>query len=572
MAVHNVDIADMFDRMAGLLDIEGANPFRVRAYRQAAGTIRDLPESLAAMVADGDDLADLPAIGDDLAGKIREIVETGRFRELEATEKRIPATLADLTRIPGIGPKRARKLHEALGIASLDDLASAAKAGKVRELEGFGEAVEAQFLEAIEAHRSKKPRFRISIAEDYAKGLEAYLKTARGVSRVIVAGSYRRRRETVGDLDILATAADGAAVIDHFTRYDEIEDVVSKGSTRSTVRLKSGLQVDLRVVAEESYGAALQYFTGSKAHTVALRKIARAKGLKINEYGIYRGRKRLGGREEEDIYGALSLALVPPELRENRGEIEAARDGHLPELVTLDDIRGDLHAHTTASDGTSSLEEMAEAAKAMGYDYLAITDHSQHATVANGLDEKRLAAQLDEIDRLNDGIEGIRILKSCEVDILTDGTLDLPDSILKRLDLTVCSVHYHFDLASKAQTERILRAMDNRHFNILGHPTGRLVGEREPYPLDLDRIIEAAKERGCFLEVNAHPIRLDLDDVHCRAARDLGVKVSIATDAHSTTGLSVMRFGVDQARRGWLEKADVLNTYPWTKLKKMLAR
>ncbi|QPC42459.1 DNA polymerase/3'-5' exonuclease PolX [Kaustia mangrovi] len=572
MAVHNVDIADMFDRMAGLLDIEGANPFRVRAYRQAAGTIRDLPESLAAMVADGDDLSELPAIGDDLAEKICEIVETGRFRELEATEKRIPATLADLTRIPGIGPKRARKLHDALGIASLDDLASAAKAGKVRELEGFGEAVEAQFLEAIEAHRSKKQRFRISIAEDYAKGLEAYLKTARGVARVIVAGSYRRRRETVGDLDILATAADGAAVIDHFTRYDEIEDVVSKGSTRSTVRLKSGLQVDLRVVAEESYGAALQYFTGSKAHTVALRKIARAKGLKINEYGIYRGRKHLGGRKEEDLYGALGLAPVPPELRENRGEIEAARGGHLPELVTLDDIRGDLHAHTTASDGTSSLKEMAEAAKAMGYDYLAITDHSQHATVANGLDEKRLAAQLDEIDRLNDGMEGIRILKSCEVDILTDGTLDLPDSILKRLDLTVCSVHYHFDLASKAQTERILRAMDNRHFNILGHPTGRLVGEREPYPLDLDRIIEAAKERGCFLEVNAHPIRLDLDDVHCRAAKELGVKVSIATDAHSTTGLSVMRFGVDQARRGWLEKADVLNTHPWTKLEKMLAR
>jgi DNA polymerase (family 10) len=338
------------------------------------------------------------------------------------------------------------------------------------------------------------------------------------------------------------------------------------------VVLHAGIQVDVRVVPAESYGAALHYFTGSKAHNIAVRAIAQAKGLKVNEYGIFRGEKRVGGRTEEEVFTAADLPFIEPELREDRGEIEAAKTGKLPELVRLADIRGDLHVHTKASDGKSSLEEMAEAAKECGYEYLAISDHSKHAIVAHGLDAKRLAAELNQIDRLNDKLEGIRLLKSCEVDILADGKLDLPDSILKRLDFTVCSVHYRFELDIERQTERILRAMDDRYFNILAHPTGRLLGERPGYAVDLERVMTAAKERGCFLEINAHPSRLDLDDVHCRAAKELGVKLAISTDAHSTMGLKAMRFGVDQARRGWLEADDVLNTRRWPELERLFKR
>ena len=388
----------------------------------------------------------------------------------------------------------------------------------------------------------------------------------------VVAGSFRRRRETVGDLDILITCAKGATAINHFVKYEEIDKILSKGTTRATVILHAGVQVDLRVVPEQSYGAALHYFTGSKAHNIAVRKIAQARGLKVNEYGIFRGKARIGGRAEADVFKAAGLPFIEPELREDRGEIDAAREGRLPKLVTLADIKGDLHVHTRQSDGKSTLREMADAAKARGYRYVAITDHSKHATVAHGLDAKRLSAELDEIDRMNDEIGGINLLKSCEVDILADGKLDLPDAILKRLDLTVCAVHYRFELDMKAQTERIIRAMDNRYFNILAHPTGRLLLERPGYAVDLDRVMEVAKERNCFLEVNSHPSRLDLDDVHCRAAKEIGLKVSISTDAHSNVGLNAMRFGVDQARRGWLEAGDVLNTRSWPDLRKLLAR
>ena len=572
MPVHNADIAIQFNRLADLLEIEEANRFRVRAYRRAAQTIQELPESAAAMVAEDRDLTELPGIGEDLAGKIKEIVQTGRCHMLEEVEARTPSTLAALTSIAGLGPKRVQVLHEKLGVRTLDDLARAAEAGKVRALPRFGEAFETKLLAELGRHRAAEQRLRLSTAEDFAFGLIVYLRKHPGLDEAVVAGSFRRRKETVGDLDILVTCADGSGAIEHFVRYDEVDRVTARGPTRAAVVLKSGLQVDLRVVPAESYGAALHYFTGSKAHNIAIRQRGQVRGLKINEYGLFRGETRIGGRTEREVFEAVGLPYIPPELREDRGEIDAAAEGRLPELVSVTNIRGDLHVHTRASDGKSTLAEMAAAGKALGYAYLAIADHSRHATIAHGLDPNRLSAQLDEIDQLNDGADGFRLLKSCEVDILADGKLDLPNSILKRLDLTVCAVHYQFELDAEAQTERILRAMDNPCFHILAHPSGRLIGERPGYAVDLERIIEGAKARGCFLEVNAHPSRLDLDDVHCRAAKTLGVKVAISTDAHSTVGLGAMRYGVDQARRGWIEPDDVLNARPWPQLKELLRR
>jgi len=572
MAVHNADVAAIFNRLADLLEIEEANPFRVRAYRRAAQTIEDLPESLSGMIARGEKLSTLPGIGDDLAGKIREIVESGHLKAMDEVEARTPSTLAALTSVPDLGPKRVHMLHEELGIETLEDLTEAAAAGKLKELPRFSAAMEKKVLDELRRRGETEQRFRLSTAEDFAEALCTHLRTVRGIGEVVVAGSYRRRKETVGDLDILVTAKDGARVIDHFVGYEEVDQVLSKGTTRSTVILKCGIQVDVRVVPEESYGAALHYFTGSKGHNIAVRKLGMDKGLKINEYGVFRGEKRIAGRTEEEVYRSVKLPYIEPELREDRGEIDAAFAGTLPKLVALADIRGDLHVHTRASDGKSTLREMAEAARARGYSYLGITDHSKHATVAHGLDAKRLAAELDDIDRLNDELEGITLIKSCEVDILADGKLDLPASILKRLDYTVCAVHYRFDLDRDKQTERIIRAMDNRYFTILAHPTGRLLGERPGYAVDLERVMAAAKERGCFLEINGHPARLDLDDVRARAAKEMDIRIAITTDAHSTAGLGAIRYGVDQARRGWLEADDVLNTRPWPKLKAMLAR
>lgn len=572
MAIHNADIAAQFLRMAELLEIEGANPFRVRAYRRAAQTIEDLPTNIASMIEAGEDLAELPGIGDDLAAKIKEICATGHSTALDEVEIRTPASLAEISALPGLGPKRVQLMRERLGITTLRQLEQAARAGKLRSLPRFGEALEAKILAALAKGESLEHRFKISTAEDFAAGLVAHMKAFPGARQVVVAGSFRRRKETVGDLDILVTARDGRAAIDHFVRYDEVSEILGRGSTRATVRLRAGLQVDLRVVAERSYGAALHYFTGSKAHNIAVRRIAQDKGLKLNEYGIFRGEKNIGGRTETDVFAAAGLPYIEPELREDRGEIEAAAAGKLPTLITLADIRGDLHTHTRDSDGKSTLREMAEAAKELGYAYLAITDHSQHATVAHGLDPSRLRNQLDRIDRLNDEIGDIVILKSCEVDILDDGRLDMPSNILQRLDVVVCAIHSRFEFDTDAQTDRMIRAMDNRYCNIIAHPTGRLIGERPAYALDLERVMAAAKERGCFLEINGHPSRLDLNDVHCRAAKQMGLKLSIGTDAHSTVGLSAMRFGVDQARRGWIEPDDVLNTLPLGDLKALLAR
>lgn len=571
MPVHNTDIEAAFVEIADLLEIQGDNPFRIRAYRNAARTVADLGEELRDQVEKGEDLTRIAGIGKDLAQKIGQMVITGRIAQLEELRQSVPAGLVEMLRLPGLGPKRVKLLYDDLKIHDLAQLAAAAREGRIRELKGFGQKIEAGILKAIETRQTEGKRFRRASVTPRAEALVSYLRATPGVRQVELAGSYRRARETIGDLDILVEAAESAAVMDRFTSYDEVQQVLAKGDTKSSVLLRAGIQVDLRVVPAESFGAALQYFTGSKAHNIAVRKIAQAQGLKVNEYGVLKGEKQVAGRTEQEVYAKLGLAWTPPELREDRGEVEAASRGGLPPLVEVEDIRGDLHNHSTWSDGAQTVEEMAAAARARGYEYLAMCDHSKRLTVANGLDEKRLARQIDEIDELNATFKGFRLLKGIECDILEDGALDLSDGILKELDLVVVSVHSKFNLSREAQTARVLKAMDHRYASILAHPTGRLILEREPYEIDIPRVIEHAKQRGCCLELNANPMRLDLNDVYCQMAKQAGVLISINVDGHHTKDLANIAFGIGQARRGWLEKRDVLNTRPLKELVKLLA-
>jgi DNA polymerase (family 10) len=570
--VQNSDVKDIFNRMADLLEIEGANPFRVRAYRNAARTLSGLPKNITEMIDDNEDLTELSGIGEDLAGKIEEIVETGALSQLKKLQKKTPPGLHELMKVEGLGPKRVRVLNRELGIETPDQLKDAAESGKVATLEGFGKKTQEKILEALRQREDLGDRIKLVEAEERAEPLMKYLKTTKGIKALTIAGSFRRRKETVGDLDILVTCKKGARVMERFVSYEDVEKVVSQGNTRSTIVLNSGLQVDLRVVPQISYGSALHYFTGSKDHNIAVRKIANGKGFKINEYGVFKGDDRAAGKTEKGVYAKVDMAYVEPELREDLGEVQAAQKDALPDLVKLKDIRGDLHSHTEETDGHNRLEEMAEAAKEKGYEYLAITEHSKKVAMAKGLDAKGLARQMEEIDRLNERLKDIRLLKGIEVDILEDGSLDLPDDILKRLDLRVCSVHYNRNLSKEKQTERIIRAMDNPYFNILAHPTGRLIKEREPYEVDLHKVMEAAKDRRCFLELNAHPDRLDLSEHHCKMAKEMNLKVAISTDAHSVSNLNFMRFGIGQARRGWLEAKDILNTRTWNQLKQLLNR
>jgi len=571
MPVHNEDIAAVFDEMADLLEIEGDNPFRIRAYRNGARSLRELGRDVGGLVEAGEDLTRLPGIGRNLAEKIHEYLDTGHCRALEKLSRKVPADLSELLKLPGLGPKRVHALYHELDIHTREQLERAARDGLIQQLPGFGAKTETRILEALQAHSNGVPRFKLAVAGRYAESLLAYLRGGPGVKQLAVAGSFRRAKETVGDLDILVTARNGRAVTEYFVAYDEVDSVVSSGSTRATVILRSGLQVDLRVVPEASYGAALYYFTGSRAHNIAVRTLARKRGLKINEYGVYRGDRRIAGKTEREVLKSVGLPWIPPELRENRGEIEAAHAGLLPKLVELEDLRGDLHAHTRASDGHETLATMASAAKQRGLQYLAITEHSRRLTVAHGLDSKRLLAQLEEIDAFNGEDHGITLLKGIEVDILEDGSLDFSNDILARLDLVIGAVHSRFDLPRARQTRRILRAMDNPCFTLLAHPGGRLIDRREPYDADMSRIIRHARERGCYLELNAHPERLDLLDTHCQQAREEGVLVSINSDAHSVADFDNLRFGIGQARRGWLEKDDVLNTRSLPALRRLLA-
>jgi len=574
MPKHNADIAAVFEEIADLLEIQGANPFRIRAYRNAARVVGELSQEISRLLEKGEDLTELPGIGDDLAGKIKEIVDSGHCSLLDRLHTELPPAITELLKIPGLGPKRVKALYHDLDVQTLEQLYRAARDGRIRALPGFGEKTENNILQAIEAHANQTQRFKLAIAAQYAEALEKFLAAIPGVLKVTVAGSYRRMRETVGDLDILVTASEAAAgqVVQGFTTYDEVAEILSAGTTRASVILKCGLQVDLRVVEEESYGAALHYFTGSKSHNIAIRRMAQKSGLKINEYGVFRDKTRIAGETEASVYAAVGLSYIPPELRENRGEIAMARAGQLPQLVEQTDLRGDLHVHTKATDGHNSLREMAQAGLSNGFEYIAITEHSRRLAFTHGLDPLQLAQQCDEIDQLNTELKGITLLKSIEVDILEDGSLDLPDSALARLDMVVGAVHSNFNLSRAKQTERILRAMQHPYFTLLAHPTGRLIQRRAPYDVDMLRIIREARNRGCFLELNAHPERLDLLDTQCLMAREEGVLISINSDAHSVYDFANLRFGIGQARRGWLEKHDVLNTRSLKELRLLINR
>ncbi|MFO7915333.1 MAG: DNA polymerase/3'-5' exonuclease PolX [Candidatus Krumholzibacteriales bacterium] len=573
MAVMNRDVAGVFNMIGDLLDIRGANPFRVRAYRRAARTVSGLSRPVAEMVADEEDLSELPGIGDDLAGKIETIVKEGTLPQLEELKEEVPPALSEMMQLPGLGPKRVKTLHSELGIASFEELKKSAEEGRVRELDGFGEKTEKKILDSLEKREEgdgERGRILLYEAEQIAAPLLDYLEKQKKVGKVAAAGSFRRRKETVGDLDILVTCRRGCDIIEKFVNYEDVEEVVSKGESRSTVILRTGFQVDLRVVPAVGYGAALVYFTGSKPHNIRLRRIAAGRELKINEYGVFREDERVAGKTEKQVYQEIDLALIPPELREDRGEIDAAKEGSLPHLVTIDDIKGDLQSHTRATDGKASLKEMADRARDLGYQYLANTEHTRRVHVAGGLDAEGMEKQIEKIDKLNSEYDDFRVIKGAEVDILKDGSLDLPDGILERLDLVLCAVHYHTDLSAGKQTRRILKAMENPHFNILAHPTGRLINKRDPYRVEMDELLKGAVENNCFLEINAQPERLDLNEVHARKAGEMGILLSIGTDAHSVQELGYMKYGIYQARRAWLEPDGLLNTRSWKELKKLL--
>lgn len=572
MPVHNEEIAALFEEMADLLEIKEANPFRIRAYRNAARTIRGLGRDLRQMVACEEDLTRLPGIGKDLAVKIKEILATGRSATLDKLHTEVPASLEALLKIPGLGPKRVQVLYRDLHIKTLKQLERAARRRHLQRLPGFGAKTERRILQAITARHGQEHRFLHSTARSFAEPLVAYLKSAPGVMDVIIAGSFRRGKDTVGDLDVLLTAESADPAMQHFVDYDEVLEVVSRGSTRSTVFLRNGLQVDVRVVEQGSFGAALQYFTGSKTHNIQIRRLGQQLGLKINEYGVFKGGRRVAGETELSVYKSLGLPFIDPELREGRGEVDAAKSKTLPKLVTLNDLRGDLHVHTRATDGDASIESMARAAQQRGLKYIAITDHSQHLTFAHGLNEGRLSKQIDEIDRVNEQLKGITILKGIELDILNDGRLDLPDSVLAKLDLVVGAVHSNFRLSRIKQTERILRAIDSKYFTILAHPTCCLLGKRDGIDVDMPRVIKAVKERGSYLELNSQPMRMDMHDVHCRNAKEEGVLISINSDSHCPAQFDYLKNGINQARRGWLERKDVINTRSLRELRKHLKR
>jgi DNA polymerase (family 10) len=569
----NAEIAAALEEIADLLDFQGANPFRVRAYRNAARAVAEMTESVSDLLHGGNrSLTDIPGIGEDLAGKIATLAETGTLPLLEELRAQVPEGVLEILRIPGLGPKRAATLYRELGVRNLEQLRRACEEHRVRSLKGFGEKTEAAILEGIELASQASQRMYWAYADQIAQSILNHMQACRGIRQMEFAGSYRRGKETVGDLDLLVVADNAEKVMDHFAQVPGVGKVLARGDTKMSLRLQIGLQVDMRIVPEESFGAALQYFTGSKEHNILLRARAKDRGLKVNEYGVFQGEVEIAGRTEEEVYAALGLPWIPPELREAREEFQWAEAGTLPSLVELEDLRGDLHVHTDWTDGTASIEEMAQAAKARGLRYLAITDHSKRVSMVGGLDAERLLRQWEEVDRLNSRLRGIRLLKGIEVDILEGGGLDLPDEVLAQADWVVASIHYGLNQSREQITRRAIEALKNPYVCCLAHPTGRLIGKRKPYAIDLEAVIHVAAEEGKMLELNAHPQRLDLDDVACLAAKKHGVLVVIATDAHSPDGLDALRYGVLQARRGGLTREDVANTRSWNELRKLLRR
>jgi len=569
--VTNIEVAAVLDEVADLLEIKGVR-FKPQAYRRAARAIETLPEDIADVAREGD-LDDIPGVGKSIAEKIREIVETGRLAYLASLREELPEGVQHLVRLPGIGPKKAVYLARELGVRTVDDLEAAAAAGRIRDLPGFGEKTEQNILESVRMSRTAKERRLLGYILPVARDIERRLSSLTSVRQVSLAGSIRRRKETVGDVDVLATSSRPEEVMEVFSTLPGIERVLARGTTKTSVVLATGIQVDLRVVEDGHFGAALQYFTGSKEHNIALRKLAVARNWRLNEYGLVdlASGRTVAGEDEGGVYRALGLAWIEPELREDRGEIEAARTGTLPDLVGYDAIRGDLHVHTRWSEGAHSIEEMAEAARALGYRYIAICDHSEALHIARGLSPGRLADQVREIERINRVAgDDFTVLSGTECNIGMDGKPDLPDSVLADLDVVVASVHSGFKQTEREMTGRVITAMHNDHVDIIGHPTGRILLEREPYRIDLSAVYDAATKLGVLMEINAFPSRLDLSDVNCFAAREAGVRFSLGSDAHSRENLRYMEFGVATARRGWLSADDIVNTHPLAGLRRVL--
>ena len=569
--MHNLAIARIFAEIADLLEIKGDNPFKIRAYRNAADTIAHLGAQIESLPAD--ERLKIPGIGKDLAAKVGELLETGSNRYHQELLQEFPPTILDLLRLQGVGPKTVALLYHGLGVRSLEELQAAAVDGRIRALKGMGAKKEALILKALEERQRFTGRRLMAEAYDAVASIVSVLREHAPEAEILPVGSLRRGCETCGDIDILAAGAP-ASLMDVFISYELVERVLARGETKSSVLIWGGFQADLRMVPRQSLGAAMQYFTGSKAHNIALRDRALQRGFKLNEYGLYRvaDDSLVAGEHEEGIYAALGLAWVPPELRENRGEIEAAEAGSLPRLLTYEDLRGDLHMHTTATDGRADAETMATTARDAGREYVAITDHSKALAMANGLDETRALEHAREIRALNGRIDGITVLAGIECDIRTDGSMDLADECLAELDLVIASVHSAFNLDEEAMTERVLRALRNPHVDILAHPTGRLILKRDGYAIDLDRVLRAAADAGVAVEINSQVDRLDLRDTQARRARELGVKIVIDSDAHSPAALGNVRWGTLTARRAWLEPGDVLNTLPVDEFRGALRR
>jgi DNA polymerase (family 10) len=556
----NQEIAKIFNEIADLLEIKGDNPFRIRAYRRAAQNIEGLQKSVEDIPKE--ELLKVPGIGQDLAGKIEEYLKTGKMQAHEELKHEIPEGLLTLLSVPSLGPKTSKLLYEKLKIKNLDDLERLASEHKLVGLPGIKEKTEENILKGIEMLKRGKERQPIGRVLPIANDILEHLRKKAPIFKIDLAGSLRRWKDTIKDIDILATSDNPKEVMKVFVHLPHVKDVLMHGPTKSTVIIHEDLQVDLRVVEKESYGAALAYFTGSKAHNIRLREMAMKNGLKINEYGIFREKdeKKIGGEKEEDIYKILGLPFIPPELREDQGEIEAALEGRLPNLITLEDIRGDLHVHSKWSDGSHTFEQLVDAAKEHGYSYIAITDHSKGLGIAHGLTEERVLEQKKEINAINKKLKGFRIIHGVEVDIRSDGSLDISDDVLKELDIVVASIHSGFKQPRKQLTYRLVSAMKNPYVSIIAHPTGRLIGERDAYDVDMDEILSIAKKTGTAVEINAYPLRLDINDIYAKKAKEMEIPIVIATDTHVTNQFDYMRYGVSIARRGWLGKDDVLNT------------
>lgn len=554
----NKELADLFEKMADILEFKDENPFKISAYRKASRILGDLIEDIGEVAGRGE-LKKIPGIGEGMAQKIEEYLKTGKVSKYEEVKKEVPDELIAIMGIPGMGPKTLALIHKERGVGNLSQLEKAVEDGSLIGLPGMGEKKVENIKRGIQLLKQSKGRMNLGMAFPVAKRIVETLREKTGSEKIEWAGSLRRMRENIGDIDILATGPDHEKIVHAFTHLPEVKEVLASGETKASIIVEGGLQIDLRVVEEGSYGAAIQYFTGSKGHNIHLRGIARARGIKINEYGVFKGEKKIGGKEEKDVYKALGMVWIEPELREDRGEIEAAREKNLPKLIEESEIKGDFHVHSNWSDGSSSIEEVARAAQKKGYQYVAICDHSKSLKITHGLDESRLLKQMEEIDCLNERMKGFQILKGTEVDILSDGKLDFSDKVMEKLDVVVASVHSGFKQDKERMTRRIIRALENPYIHVLGHPTGRLLGARDPYEVEMDEVMEAAKKYGKALEINAHFERLDLDDIHCRKAKEMGIRVAIGTDSHHLDQMWMMSLGVAVARRGWLETEDVLN-------------